>query len=433
MTNYLRAFYYLNSMRRRAYWGPHKLQEYQNTRLKRIVRYAYDKVPFYNRLFREYGVYPNDIKTKADLKKLPIISKRELRQNKQEIISKDFNIRNLRTMSTSGSTGEPLFVFLSENEIEFRKAKHLRANTALGQKAWDRWVTLTGPQHFAKTTRLQRLIPLYTPVTISVFDDFDTQISKLKAIKPKVIEGYSSSLLLLAKEIEKRGLQTINPDHVIGGAELSDEYSRKYVEKVFGVAFYDQYSSVEFERMAWQCKEKNMYHIDSDALIMEFLDKNGEEVSAGESGEIVCTSLFNYAMPLIRYKIGDVAVPSDETCGCGRNLPLMRMVEGRKDHLIVLANGQVLTPRAFTVAMHEFQYYPNIEQFRVVQKKLNLFELSLKLKDKGLEKVIRRELTSHLKKIFSTHNLEFHIRFVEDIPLDKNGKLTIVFSEVQKP
>jgi phenylacetate-CoA ligase len=433
VTNYLRAFYYLKSMRRRAYWSPPKLEEYQNTKLRRIVRYAYDKVPFYNRLFREFGVSPEDIKTKSDLKKLPIISKKELRQNKQEIISKDFNAKNLRAMSTSGSTGEPLFVFLSESEIEFRKAKHLRANTSLGQKPWDRWATLTGPQHFARTTRLQRLIPLYTPVTISVFDDFDAQISMLESIKPKVIEGYSSSLLLLARAIEKRGLRTINPNHVIGGAELSDEFSRKYVEKVFGVPFYDQYSSVEFERMAWQCQEKDMYHIDSDALVMEFLDKDGEEVSTGERGEIVCTSLFNYAMPLIRYKIGDVAVPSDETCACGRGLPLMQMVEGRKDHLIVLSNGQVLTPRAFTVAMHEFQFYPNIEQFRVIQKKLDLFEFSLKLKDKDLEEVIRRELTSHLRKIFSAHDLRFEIRFVEDIPLDKSGKMTIVFSEVRKP
>ena len=433
MTNYLRAFYYLKSMRGRAYWSPRKLEKYQNTRLSRIVGYAYDKVPFYNRLFRECGVHPEDIKTKSDLKKLPIISKKELRQNKQEIISKDFNLKNLKAMSTSGSTGEPLFVFLSENEIEFRKAKHLRANTALGQKPWDQWATLTGPQHFAKTTRLQRLIPLYTPITISVFDDFNTQISMLESIKPKVIEGYSSSLLLLAKEIEKSGLKTITPNHVIGGAELSDEQSREYVEKVFSVPFYDQYSSVEFERMAWQCKEKNMYHIDSDALMMEFLDKDGEEVSSGERGEMVCTSLFNYAMPLIRYRIGDVGVPSDEKCDCGRNLPLMRMVEGRKDHLIVLSNGQVLTPRTFTVAMHEFQYYPHIEQFRVIQKKLDLFEISLKLKDKSLEELIRRELIAHLRSIFSPHNLKFDVRFVEEMPLDKNGKLTIVFSEVQKP
>ena len=108
----------------------------------------------------------------------------------------------------------------------------------------------------------------------------------------------------------------------------------------------------------------------------------------------------------------------------------MRMVEGRKDHLIVLSNGRVLTPRAFTVAMHEFKFYPRIEQFRVVQKKSDLFEFSLKLKDKGLEENMRKELTSHLKKIFSAHDLKFDIRFVEDIPLDKSGKLTIVFSEV---
>jgi acyl-CoA synthetase (AMP-forming)/AMP-acid ligase II len=89
-----------------------------------------------------------------------------------------------------------------------------------------------------------------------------------------------------------------------------------------------------------------------------------------------------------------------------------------------------LTPRAFTVAMHEFRFYPHIEQFRIVQKKLDLFEFSLKLKDKGLEDVIKKELTSHIEKIFSAHDLKFDIRFVEDIPLDKSGKLTIVFSEV---
>ena len=425
MTNYLRAFYYLSSLRHRAYWNPHILGEYQ-----RMVRYAYDRVPFYNRMFREFGVHPEDIRTKSDLNKLPIISKNELRQNKLEVISKDYDVNSLRTMSTSGSTGEPLFLFLSESETEFRKAKHLRANTSLGQKPRDRWVTLTGPQHFPKTTRLQRFISLYTPINISVFNDVHTQISVIESIKPQVIDGYSSSLFLLAKEVEKGGLKTIRPKFVIGGAELSDEFSREYIEKVFDVPFYDQYSSVEFERMAWQCQEKEMYHIDSDALILEFLDKNREEVSTGERGEIVCTSLFNYAMPLIRYKIGDVGIPSDETCACGRTLPLMRMVEGRKDYLIVLPNGQVVTPRAFTVAMHEFKFYPYIEQFRVVQKELDLFEFNLKLKDGSMREITKKELTSHLRKIFSGHDLRFDINFVEHIPLDKTGKLTTVFSEV---
>jgi len=423
----------LGDMRRRAYWNPSKLEEYQNRRLRRVVRYAFEYVPFYNRLFRESGVTPEEIKTKSDLNRLPTVSKNQIRQGKSDMLSRNFDAKSLRTVSTSGSTGEPLFLYLSESELEFRKAKHLRANISLGQKPWDRWITLTGPQHIAKTGKLQRLVGLYVPITVSVFDDVSTQISILESIKPQVLDGYSSSLLLLAREVEKKGVRTIKPKFVIGGAELSDEFSRNYIAKTFGVPFYDQYGSVEFERMAWQCLERKMYHIDSDALIIQFLDKNGEEVSPGESGQIVCTSLFNYAMPLIRYSLGDVGIPSDETCACGRSLPLMQMVEGRKDSLMVLSSGQVMTPRAFTVAMHEFRHYNQIEQFRIVQKELDRFEFSLKMKDNSFEKdIIKAELSSHLRTIFKGNTLVFEIGFVGEIPLDRNGKLTTVFSEVSK-
>jgi phenylacetate-CoA ligase len=264
-----------------------------------------------------------------------------------------------------------------------------------------------------------------------VFDDISTQISEIENLKPEVLDGYSSSLLLLAKEVEKQNIETIKPRFIIGGAELIDGYSRKYIEKVFGVPFFDQYSSVEFERMAWQCRERKGYHIDADALILQFLDKSGTEVSPGESGEIVCTSLFNYAMPLIRYAIGDVGTPSDEVCECGRTLPLMQVVEGRKDSLLFLPNGRILTPRAFTLALHEFKFYDCIEKFRVVQKKLDTFEFLIKMKDDTLkENVMTMELSSHLRTIFKFDDLRFEIKVVDDISLDKSGKLMSVISEL---
>jgi phenylacetate-CoA ligase len=431
MMNYLRAFYYLNSMNRRARWDLHKLEEYQIKRLNRVIRYAYDSVPFYNKRFKELGIGPEDIKRKDDLNKLPIIRKSEIRGNLGETISKDFDINRLRMLSTSGSTGEPLFIYLCESELEFRKAKHLRANISCGQKPRDRWVTLTGPQHFGKTTILQRLVGLYVPTPISVFDDVSTQISIIENLKPDVLDGYSSSLLLLAKEVEKQNIESIKPRFIIGGAELIDSYSRKYIGKVFGVPFFDQYSSVEFERMAWQCHERKGYHIDADALILQFLDKNGEEVSPGESGEIVCTSLFNYAMPLIRYAIGDIGTPSDETCECGRTLPLMQMVEGRKDSLLLLPSGRILTPRAFTLALHEFKFYDRIDKFRIVQKKLDAFEFNIKMKDDILrENVMKMELSAHLRTIFKFDDLRFEIKFVDDIALDKSGKLMAVISKL---
>ncbi len=374
---------------------------------------------------------PSDIKSRHDLHKLPVIRKAEIKQNLSHFVSDEFDVKKLRSVSTSGSTGEPLFIYLSGPEVEYRKAKHLRANISLGQKPWDRWVTLTGPQHVAKTTQLQRMLGLYVPVTVSVFNDVPTQISILEKLKPAVLDGYSSSLYLLAKEVEKRGIKTIKPKFIIGGAELVGASSRQFVSQVFGVPFYDQYSSVEFERMAWQCPECQEYHIDADALILQFLDKSGEEVSAGENGEIICTSLFNYAMPLIRYAIGDVGIPSDGVCDCKRNLPMMRMVEGRKDSLLVLPNGQMITPRAFTFAVHLFKFYDQIEKFRVIQKRLDFFEFNLKLKNNNIpEGTIEKSLLDHLNSTLTLDGAKFHVNFVDDIPLDKNGKLSIVVSQL---
>ncbi|MEJ2143099.1 MAG: hypothetical protein P8Y24_12235 [Gammaproteobacteria bacterium] len=422
----------MNTLNKQAFWHPRKLSEYQSKRLQSIIRYAYEKVPFYNEMMKNSGIKPEEIKTSNDLNKLPILRKKDIRGNLGEIVSKDFDVKNLRMKSTSGSTGEPLSIYLSSREIEFRMAKHLRANISCGQKVFDRWVTLTGPQHFGKTTRLQRLFRFYVPTPVSVFDDVSTQISKIERLKPDILDGYSSSLFLLANEIEKTNVKTIKPRFIIGGAELIDKYSRKHIEEVFGVQFFDQYSSVELERMAWQCHEGKGYHIDADAMILQFLDKNGDEVSAGERGEIVCTSLFNYSMPLIRYAVGDVGTPSNETCECGRTLPLMKMVEGRKDSLLILPNGRILTPRAFTIALHEFKYYNSIEKFKIVQKKLDAFEFNIKIKNNNLkENIFKVELADHLKTIFSSDELTFEINLVDNITLDKNGKLMSVVSELK--
>ena len=150
ITNYARALHYLYLLNRRARWPPDRLEDYRNKELRRIITYAYDHVPFYRKKFKEAGLDPGAIKTRHDLKKLPIIRKNDIRQNLNEMISDEFHVDTLRKMSTSGSTGEPLFIYLSASEVEFRKAKHLRANISLGQKPWDRWVTITGPHHFGK-------------------------------------------------------------------------------------------------------------------------------------------------------------------------------------------------------------------------------------------------------------------------------------------
>ena len=437
MVNYFRAWYYLRSMMRRAYWPRNKLTKYQNEKLREIVKYAWNNVPFYHEKFREAGVKPTDIKTIEDLSKLPIIRKDDIKRNGIRMISREYDIAKLRKLRTSGSTGEPLFFYISGKEDEFRKAKHLRANIACGQRPRDKWVAITSPPYFSQATKLQRLLGIYAPVSVSVFDDVVNQISIIEKLRPDVLDGYGSSLLLLAREIEKMGIDTIKPRLLLSGADLIGPRSRHFVENVFGAPLYDQYSSAEFERLAWQCKEKNGYHIDADSVIMEFVDENGENVAPEEAGEIVCTSLFNRAMPLIRYALNDLGKASDEgLCPCGRTFPLMKVIEGRKDDVIVLPDGRAMSSLAFIVAMYDLSFYKDIEKFRVIQKRVNHFKFLIKLRNREVynEESIKAEMVAHFSKVLmiDANEMNFDIELTNEIPLDKSGKFRIVISELKK-
>lgn len=418
-----------------AYWPRDRLRERQNKRLRRIIRYAYDHVPFYHNIFREEGIKPGEIRTVSDLNKLPILRKDEIRKNIDRMISREYDIARLKMLRTSGSTGKPLFFYISGSEDDFRKAKHLRANISCGQRPRDKWVLICTPLHFGVATRLQRLLGFYVPTPVSVFNDVATQFSIIEKLKPDILGGYSNSLLLLAKEVEKRGIEAFKPRFIIGGAELIENSSRQFIEKVFDAPFYDQYACDEMERVAWQCREKTEYHIDADSIIVQFVDNDGNEVSSGERGEIVCTSLFNYAMPFIRYAVGDVGIPSDEECPCGRTLPLMKMVEGRTDSFIFFPDGRVISPMALNAVGEMFKFHNNIDQYRIIQRRMDLIEFLIKLSSDGVdERTVEKELLKHLRRTLniSANKVTFEVKFVENFPLDKTGKLRKVVSELDK-
>ena len=436
MTNLLRILYYLGLAKERLHWDSNKLRMYQEKRLRSVVKYAYDFVPFYHRRFKDLDIFPDDIKSLNDLKKLPIIKKDEFRNIPlNERVSREFDVHKLKVVKTSGSTGKPLSIHLTKAEDDWRKAIYMRANINCGQKPRDRWVAITAPHHFGDTTGLQRVLGIYAQTCLSIFDGVDEHIDFLCRFKPHILDGYSGALLLLGREVEKRGLKLIQPKIVFGNADLIDHASRRYLESVFGAPYCDQFGCAEFDRTAWNCLEREGYHMDVDSVLFEFVDEDGDEVSIGECGEIVHTSLFNFAMPFIRYSVGDLGRLSDDCCSCGIKLPLMEVVEGRKDSVIVLPDGRLLSPRVFTVAMGMFRFYSFIEQFRVVQKKVDLFEVYLKMGNLNVDyELVRRELVEHLVKALNVEELDliFDVQFVDNVPLSESGKLMAVVSKVNR-
>ena len=435
MVNYFRAYYFLQGLLRRAYWSHERMQDYQNRKLRQILQYAYVHVPYYHERFKKLGIRPSDIKTVKDLNILPILRKEDIRSNLGKMISREFDVVKLQIRRTSGSTGEPLYFYISNSEDEYRKAKHLRANMGCGQKPRDRWVMITSPMYFNQATKLQRITGIFAPLSVSVYDHVNSQVSTISKLKPDVVDGYASSILLLAREIEKKGVDSIRPKLLISGADLIEPHSRKFVEKVINAPFFDQYGCAELERLAWQCEEKAGYHIDADSVIMQFVDENGEEVAPGERGEIVCTSLFNYAMPFIRYAVGDVGKASRmNDCPCGRTLPLMEVIEGRRDSVVLLPDGRALSSFVFIAATYQLSFYNNIEKFRVIQKRIDKFEFIIKLKGNNIDECLaEEELKNLFCKVFNVNAdmVEFKVEFVDDIPLDRGGKFRIFVSEIE--
>ncbi len=433
--NYFRIAYYVASLLRHTHWSRQRLLEHQNRKVREIVRYAYDNVAFYHEKLLQCGVKPEDVKGVADLNKLPIVRREELQQNSSKLVSREFDPEELKTVSTSGSSGKPLFTYLTKKEDEFRKSKLLRPHIVCGQKAWDRWVLIEPTQHITHLGGLQKFLRVYSPMFVSIFDDVGKQVSTIERLDPDVLDGYSNSLFLVAKEAERLGIKTIRPRFVMGGAELTDAPSRKFLEEVFDAPFYDQYATEELQMIAWQCPERSEYHVDADSVVVQFVDDEGNEVAPGERGELVCTSLFNHAMPFIRYALGDMGVPSaGQCCSCGRIFPLMKMVEGRKDSVVTLSNERKVPALVFGWMMEFYKYYRDIYQYRIVQKRVDLLRVLIKKKPNAAsESEMRGELVRHMRSMLGLSGSEvtIEVEFVDELPLDKSGKLRKIISELE--
>ena len=434
MTNLLRVCYYLGLAQRRLYWKPSEMRRYQEKKLRSIVRYSYNFVPFYHYLLKKAGILPTDIKTLEDLSKLPLVRKEELRKEKLSDLLSTRETEKLKILRTSGSTGKPFFFYVNETENDWRKALYMRGNIACGQKPRDRWVVVTAPHHFYDITSLQRIIRVFSFECVNLFQPIAKQVNEVKKLNPDILDGYSGSLLLLARETEQQKIDSIRPRLIFGTADLIDPDSRKFVEQVFNAPFYDQFGCAEINRAAWQCPEKEGYHMDVDSVIVQFVDSNGEEVAVGEKGEVVYTSLFSKSQPFIRYAINDVGTALDDECSCGITLPMMKVVEGRKDSFIKLADGRVFSPMTFWTIMRYFKHADLIEQFRVIQNRLETIEVLVK-KPRGIEveeDFIRRKIVDHISKCIQTDetSLEIRIKFVEELEVDSSGKLRSVVSHI---
>jgi phenylacetate-CoA ligase len=363
----------LHQVRKNQWLKPSELEELQNKKLRAIVKHAYENTEFYHRKFKDAGVRPDDIRTVNDIHKLPFTTKAEVREHSMgSILSKGVDINSCKVIPTSGSTGKPLRAVYNQNAEDYSKAVNLRSMMENGLKIRDKWVNIGDTRTTSNPSWFQKF-GIFNLKTLNLFDGVDNQINTLIEMNPDTILGYPSQLSLIANYIKKHSIEGFTPKNVFTTAELLHPPTRELINSVFNTDLVDLFGCIEVNRTAWECSEHCGYHLDVDSVITEFI-QDGDNVAAGERGNIAYTCLFNYAMPLIRYEVGDVGVPSDEKCSCGRSLPLMKNVEGRTDDFIKLPSGKIISPIVLVFVMRHLH---EILEYQIVQESLNCISVYL--------------------------------------------------------
>ena len=401
-----------------------EIAQHQLQRLRQIVRDAVEHVPFYRRRFGEIGFEPGDLKSLDDLKQLPLLTKRELKEHFHALYDHN-RAREAVLSQTSGTTGQPMQFLLSREQTVMELAY-----------LWRFWLW-AGYRPYARVAAFRHYIPeAGAPISryerssntkyFSVHDMYEARLAEyvdtFNRFRPWLVRGYPSSIYILANFALERGLSLHRPHSILTSSETLLPRHREAIEKAMGAPVFDWYGTNERILTACQCEQRADYHLNAEAGIAEFLD---DDAAAAEGAKkLVLTGLVNTIMPLIRFDVGDLAVPGSGRCTCGRGLPTVKQFLGRTDDILVTHEGKSITPVRFYTL---FEKFPQVDQFQIVQVHPDYIEVRI-VPNGNFDREGHKQLAVHLARVVGAVTLE--IKRVEHIVPTEAGKRRNVISHV---
>ncbi len=394
-----------------------ELETHQRARLGRLLAHARATVPHYANL-------PTDARDPGRFREIPLLTRESLRDHADALVSSDTPAahRVLHEANTSGSTGKHVTVKIDAISAAIGEALALRDHRwhgrDLGRKAAGiraiksgaraphgkhepRWAPSTGSGPLA-------LLDVHTPVR--------DQLAWLEREAPSYLVTYPNNAAALIAEIEDQGTEL--PDLLELGTlgEVLPADLRESCQRVLGVPLVDAYSTVELGYVALQCPEHEHYHVQSEHVFVEILRDDGAPCAIGESGRVVATALHAFAMPLIRYDLGDYATVG-APCPCGRGLPVIERILGRARNMLRLPDGDVLWPRYGSPVLGKL--FP-LRQFRLVQTGIESLVLEI-VADRPLDPDEEQRLRSFVLETLG-HPFSLDIAYRETIARSPGGK-----------
>ncbi len=419
----------LRELEESQYWSSDQIQDLQWRRLKRLLAAAYEHVPYYRELFDGEGIHPGDIRDHSDFRRIPMLTKQDVRQQADRLLSNRFARADLIPKKTGGSTGVPLKLFWSRNGAAHKKAATMRHDTWTGYRPGEKLAMLWGAEEGEDTWRYR----VYNFLTLRrialdtlVMDEDKTLafLDQLRRYGARFLFGHAHSLYILAQFLDERSIGDLPTESILSTAEVLTDPERELIERAFGAPVFDRYGCEELSVIASECPAREGMHVHAEGLYIELEGDDGSE-----PGDLIITDLVNEAMPLIRYKTEDMALPMTGTCSCGRTLPRLKKIFGRHTDFLYTPEGRMLS--GVSIMVNLAIEIPGIWQVQVIQDRLDhlLFRI-VRTEQFGDHSL--RMLSEAVPRFFGPQ-MKYDIEYVEALKRTPRGKYQFSICNIEPP
>lgn len=420
------TFAWLDRVERTQWLEPGRLRALQLARLREHLAFARDHVPYYRQLFAEHGIRPEQIESLDDFRRVPALTRDVLRTRFEELRAAGRR-RGVQRLATGGSTGAPVSVLIDPERMAIGDAFRLRAHRWFGVEPGEREAVLWGaPFELDRQDRLRLLRDrLLNSLLLSAFDMSGPSLARyaeqITRHRPRKMYGYASAFYLLARYLGAAGwTPPAGLSAIFTTAEPLLDFQRRTLEEVFRCRVATEYGSRDAGLTANECPEGGL-HVPAEGIVVEL-----EDVGADGVGEIVVTNLYSPAMPIIRYRTGDLGRLEPAPCPCGRTLPRLASVEGRSTDFLVTPDGRALHALGVIYVLREL---PGVAEFQVEQETLDRVTVRVVPDGAMLSGADRQRLVQRLAGVLG-QDVAIAVEVLPRIPVGPSGKFRYVVSRV---
>ncbi len=411
---------------------PVRNRRWQDAQVASVVGYAARHVPYYRQLFRDHGIEAGSIRSVDDLQRIPVTTKAMLKKLPlSDRVSEAYRPGDLVRHTTSGSSGIPfeiLRTWFDERRMNVFWIRHIMRQ---GVQPRHRSVVLTGVRTVPSGDRLfvQRTLAhvgLFRTERVNCLRPAEEILRDVVLRKPDHLMGYAWALLRVGEAYVASGRKGFQPRAIHPFGEVVTPSMRERLIQAFQCPVLDIYGSYEFGMAAFECRETAGYHVSDDAVVLEVL-RNGVPVGEGESGILTGTNLSGYAMPFIRFEIGDIATRGSNPCRCGWRSSTISQLRGRMLDMFPLPGGREIHP--YRIVFIIIQYLADrVFQYQLIQESIDRIVLYL-VPTPGTTIPGFDDLTSAVEELLGS-DVRFEIQIVEEIDFEQSGKFRVSRSRV---